>query len=239
MQRTIDQDRTIRPVTGLLGLEHPKEEETTLSDIQKIVDNINRDFALKTDVRDRTLKRSRELIGYCANAIRAIHRADHEQTDQLMSEAKKVAAEMIAEASQYPDIYHAGYTQDALKELAEASITRAFLLDKPLPTPAELEIENAAYINGMAETVGELRRYALDALRRGKVETSERMLELMDEIYTGLVTVDFPSAITSGLRRQTDIVRSILERTRGDVTTAIRQEAMKQALAAFETRVNG
>jgi len=209
-----------------------------VSDIQAIIQEINQDFSSKTVVRDRTLQRSRQLIAHCANAIRAIHRSDIEQADQLLAMAKEIATEMIAEAQQFADIYHAGYTQDALKELAEAYLTQAFIQGKPLPAPGDLQIENAAYINGLAETVGELRRYALDALRRGRVEVSEQMLDLMDEIYTGLVTVDFPAAITSGLRRQTDIARSILERTRGDVTTAIRQEAMKQTLAAFELRVN-
>jgi translin len=210
-----------------------------LTDIKTLIDEINLDFAAKTEVRDKTLRRSRELIGYCANAIRATHRHETDQTDQLLDTAKSVAAEMIAEAKQFPDIYYAGYTQDALKELAEAYLTQALILERPLPTPESLRVENAAFINGLAETVGELRRYALDALRRGKVETSERMLDLMDEIYTGLVTVDFASAITGGLRRQTDIVRGILERTRGDVTTAIRQEAMKQSLATFEKRITG
>jgi translin len=124
-----------------------------------------------------------------------------------------------------------------MKELAEAYLTRALILSEAPPTPAELDAENAAYINGLAEAVGELRRYALDALRRGDVKESERMLDLMDEIYTGLITVDFPAAITSGLRRSTDVARSIIERTRGDVTTAVRQETMKQALTTFEQRV--
>jgi len=124
-----------------------------------------------------------------------------------------------------------------LKELAEAHLTRALILNSPLPAPGDLGIENAAYVNGLAEAVGELRRFALDALRRGEIAASERALDLMDEIYTQLITVDFPSAITRDLRRKTDIARSILERTRGDVTTAIRQEAMKKALATFEERV--
>lgn len=208
-----------------------------LSEIQQIIETINQDFTIKTEVRDKTLTRSRQLIAHCANAIRATHRADAGQADRLLATAKEIAAEMIAEARQFPDIYYAGYTQDAMKELSEAFITRALLMGQPLPTPAELDAENAAYVNGLAEAVGELRRYALDSLRRGDVPTSEQMLELMDEIYTGLITVDFPSAITSGLRRTTDIARSILERTRGDVTTAARQEAMKKAMANFEARV--
>ena len=164
--------------------------------------------------------------------IDAVHRVRN-----LSGRPMTEVAEMLAEARQFPDIYYAGYTQDAMKELAEAYLTRALILSEAPPTPAELDVENAAYVNGLAEAVGELRRYALDALRRGDVKESERMLDLMDEIYTGLITVDFPSAITSGLRRSTDVARSIIERTQGDVTTAVRQEAMKQALTNFEQRV--
>ena len=144
---------------------------------------------------------------------------------------------MVADAQQYRDVYFAGYTQDALKELAEAHITRAVVLAEPLPTPESLQVEYAAYLNGLAEAAGELRRFALDALRRGKVPQAEKILGCMDDIYGVLVTVDFPDAITNGLRRTTDMVRGVLERTRGDVTTAARQEAMKAALAEFEQRI--
>jgi len=208
-----------------------------LNNVHEIINRINRDFTVKAEIRDRTLKRSRELIRYCANSIRATHRNDDEEATALLQSAQSIAAEMTAEARQFPDIYFAGYTQDALKEYSEAHLTHALILGQTLPTPQDLDVENAAYVNGLAETVGELRRYALDALRRGEVATSEKMLDMMDEIYTGLLTVDFPSAITRGLRRNTDIARSILERTRGDVTTAVRQEEMKQALQAFEAQV--
>lgn len=206
-------------------------------DIQNIIDEIKQDLTGKSEVRDRTLQRSRELISYCARATQATHRADRAEATRLLSAAQDIADVMIAEAHQYSDVYHAGYTQDALKELAEAYLTRAFILDDPIPSPGELGLENAAYLNGMAEAASELRRQVLDALRRGDIALSERLLALMDEVYTHLMTVDFPSAITGGLRRNTDMVRGVLERTRGDVTTAVRQEALKQALEAFERRV--
>ena len=205
--------------------------------LEEIIQTINDEFSAKSAVRDATLTRSRQLIKHCANAIRATHRREPDAADSLLQQADAIAAEMVADAKQYPDIYFAGYTQDALKELSEAHLTRALILNSPLPTPQSLGVESAAYVNGLAETVGELRRYALDSLRRGDVTASETMLDLMDEIYTMLITVDFPSAITRDLRRKTDIARSILERTRGDVTTAIRQEKMKTAMAAFESRV--
>ena len=204
--------------------------------LQSVIDTINQAFEAKSEVRDRTLSRSRELIRYCANSIRATHRSDDTQAYQLLQTAREAAAEMIAEVEAYPDLYFAGYTQDALKELAEAHITRAIILEEPLPTPEELNVEYAAYLNGLAEAAGELRRFALDALRQGEVGQAEKILGHMDDIYSVLVTVDFPSAITSGLRRTTDMVRGVLERTRGDVTTAVRQEAMKAALKQFEQR---
>ncbi len=205
--------------------------------LQTIVDEINQAFEAKSAVRDRTLRRSRELIRYCANSIRATHRGDDAEAQTLLQTARQAAAEMVADAQEYPDLYYAGYTQDALKELAEAHITRAIILEKTLPTPQTLNVENAAYLNGLAEAAGELRRFALDALRRGDVPQAEKMLSRMDDIYSVLVTVDFPSAITGGLRRTTDMVRGVLERTRGDVTTAVRQEAMKAALQHFEQRI--
>lgn len=205
--------------------------------LQDIIDTINQAFEAKSVIRDQTLSRSRELIRTCANSIRATHRGDDKEARSLLEHARTVAQQMSSEAQTYPDIYHAGYTQDALKELAEAHLTRAVILGEPVPGPDELGVEYAAYLNGLAEAAGELRRFALDALRRGQVGRSEKILSHMDDIYSMLITVDFPSAITGGLKRSTDMVRGVLERTRGDVTTAVRQEAMKAALHNFEQRM--
>ncbi len=210
-----------------------------MKNLPTIIDTINQTLELKSQVRDRTLSRSREVIRYCANAIRATHRQDRDEAQALLDTARQSAEEMIAEARTYPDVYHAGYTQDALKEFAEACLTQALILEEAeLPTPESLKVEEAAYLNGLAEAGGELRRFALDALRRGDVPQAERLLESMQDIYSLLTTVDFPNAITGNLRRNTDMVRGVLERTRGDVTTAARQEAMKAALQAFEQRLS-
>lgn len=208
-----------------------------MQQLQTIIDRINQTFEAKSTVRNDTLTRSRELIRHCANSIRATQRGDDAEAQALLQTARDVAATMVADAQSYPDVYYAGYTQDALKELAEAHITRAVILEEPLPTPEALKVEYAAYLNGLAEAAGELRRFALDALRRGEVPLAERILGHMDEIYSVLITVDFSDAITGGLRRNTDMVRGVLERTRGDVTTAVRQEAMRAALQHFEQRI--
>jgi translin len=227
-------DENVLGPSAVVGL---FSKERRLQELQPIIDRINQTFEAKSAIRNDTLARSRELIRHCANSIRATQRGDDAEAQTLLQTAREVAAEMIADAMQYPDVYHAGYTQDALKELAEAHITRAIILQEPLPAPEALQVEYAAYLNGLAEAAGELRRFALDALRRGDVSLAERILGNMDDIYSALITVDFSDAITGGLRRNTDMVRGVLERTRGDVTTAVRQEAMRAALQQFEQRI--
>lgn len=208
-----------------------------MEDLQVTINAINNAFEAKSAVRDETLARSRQLIRHCANAIRAVHRGDTVEANSLLETARRAAGTMVAGVADYPDLYFTGYTQDALKELAEAHITLALVTGQALPTPEMLNLEPAAFLNGLAEAVGELRRFSLDALRRGDVPMAEQLLQKMDDIYSQLITIDFPDAITGGLRRNTDMVRGVLERTRGDVTTAVRQEAMKTALQKFEESV--
>lgn len=208
------------------------------SRLEEIVERIREDWSRKNAIRDLTLARSRTLIRFCANSIRATHRHEWELARQLLAEARQAADTMREEAGAYSDIHDAGYTQDALKELAEAAILLAFVTDEPIPDPDEMGIGYAAYLNGLGEAVGELRRYALDSIRRGEVGESERLLDLMDEVYTYLVTMDFADSLTGGLRRTTDMVRGVTERTRGDLTVAVGQERLEASLRAFERRLD-
>jgi translin len=137
----------------------------------------------------------------------------------------------------FPDLFYAGYTQDAIKEFTEASITFALIQGLDLPSPEDLAVETATYWNGLAEVVGELRRRCLDILRQGYSDEAERLLVCMDEIYTHLVTMDYPDAVTQGLRRQTDLVRNIVEKTRGDLTLSLRFQLMEHALIEHTDRL--
>jgi translin len=206
--------------------------------LQGIVERIRADWTRKNEIRDTTLARSRTLIRHCANSIRATHRREWDEARRLLAEAQAEADTMRSEASAYADIYAAGYVQDALKELVEAASTLALVTGKQLPDPDEMGIGYAAYLNGLGEAVGEMRRYALDSMRRGDLTESERILDVMDEVYTYLVTMDFTDSLTGGLRRTTDMVRGVTERTRGDLTTSVRQELLGQALEQFEARLN-
>ena len=188
--------------------------------------------------REQALSMSRALVRQCANAIRAVHRAEFEDAEQQLREATRLVRELRDALGEHPSLLYAGYTQDALKEYAEAALVYAFLKDEAPPAAAMLHVDPAAYLNGMAEAASELRRAILDGLRHGEVERGERLLGIMDDVYSLLITVDFPDAVTGGLRRATDALRAVLERTRGDMTAAIRQEQLTRALEAFERQVS-
>ena len=202
-----------------------------------VVDAITREMEGFSRVRDDMLVRSRSLIRDCAHSIRAMHRHELEEAERMLAAARQDARAMVEPLAEYPDLYHGGSTQDALKELVEAHLLYAFITGGPLVTPEELGVTGATYLKGLTEAATEMRRFALDLMRQDRVEEAATYLEKMDEIYSLLVTVDFPDAITKGLRRQTDVLRGVLERTRGDLTTAVRQEKMQAALRRVEERL--
>jgi translin len=187
--------------------------------------------------REQALSAARALTRQCANAIRAVHRGAFGEADGLLQQATQTARGLRESVRDQPALLFAGYTQDALKEYAEAALVYAFLHGDPPPGPALLHVEPAAYLNGLAEAASELRRAILDGLRHGQVARAETLLAAMDDVYSMLVTVDYPDAVTGGLRRTTDALRAVLERTRGDVTAAIRQDQLTAALAAFEQKI--
>lgn len=198
---------------------------------------VHQAFEIRTQARDRALAQARQLTRYAAHAIRAIHRNERKQAEEHLQQAHRLVETLQQELQPYPELYFAGYTQDAIKEYCEARITAAIILDHPLPLPEELNVEVPTYVNGLAEVPGELRRRVLDILRQGYSEEAERLLGAMDEIYALLVTLDYPDAVTNGLRRQTDLVRGIVERTRGDLTLSLREEKLKQALQEVVNRL--
>jgi translin len=188
----------------------------------------------KNAAREQALRWSRELVRTCANSIRAVHRHEFASAESLLAEAHGLNEQICRALADHSDLYWAGYVQDAQKELVEASCTFALVRGEPLPDPVALGVAPAPFLNGLAEAVGELRRYTLDLLRRGEAEGCERLLNAMDDIYSLLVTLDYPDALTGGLRRSTDNARGILEKTRGDLTLALRQEALVEALRSAE-----
>ena len=184
--------------------------------------------------REQALVISRRVIRNSANAIRAVHRNDFAEATRLILEASGLLTETDRIRTDNPEIYYAGFLSDARKEFTEANITLAVISGGDIPDAEKLGVDPPAYLNGMAEVIGELRRYILDSLRSDDIGRCEEFMELMDEIYGILVTVDFPEAVTGGLRRSTDAMRGVLERTRGDLTISLQQRRLEQRLAERE-----
>lgn len=209
-----------------------------MSKLETIAERIRQNFDIRTSKRDEALKQARQLTRACSLAIRAVHRDDKEAMEANLTEAQNLADRLRDELKGHPGLFFAGYTQDSLKEFVEANVTCALIQNQALQTPEDLGVEDATYLNGLAEVVGELRRRTLDILRSGYSEEAERLLGHMDEIYAVLVTMDYPDAITSGLRRQTDLVRGIIEKTRGDVTFSLRGQQLTEAIRGLSSQLD-
>jgi translin len=208
-------------------------------DLDGIAEDVHARFAERMRARERALPVSRTAIRSCANAIRAIHRRDFDLAHRLMDEAKAAIDEGLEAVRDQPEIRYAGYLQDAQKEYAEARVTEAVVTGSPTPSPDDLGVEDAPYLNGVAEAIGEARRHALDLLREGRVSDGEAMLSAMDDLYAVLVTMDYPDAITGNLRRSTDVARTLIEKTRGDLSVARVSQDLHDALDRHARQLRG
>lgn len=206
--------------------------------LDAIADSIRLSFTEKDAAREKALPLSREAIRHCSLSIRAIHRQQFGEAETELVKAKSLVDEAEASINACDELANTAFFRDAQKEYAEGRITLAIITGNPPPTPEELAVDSAAYLNGMGEVVGELRRYVLDGLRRGNMSRAEELLSVMDAIYEVLVTMDFPDAITGNLRRTTDMVRGILEKTRSDLTLSLQQKRLEERLGVLNERLD-
>jgi translin len=205
------------------------------------LDDLTRDLHTRFDAtvaaREQALPAARRSIRASANAIRAIHRGEFDRADELIAASGDALRAGLDAVTDYANVRYAGYLQDAQKEFAEAHVTRALVAGEPLPGPQELGVEDAPYLNGIAEAIGEGRRHILDLLRAGEVERGQAMLDVLEDLYGVLITIDYPDAITLNLRRSTDVARSLIEKTRGDLAIAAMQQGIERALDEHARRL--
>ena len=201
-----------------------------VEDLEIIAAKLRPCFAAEDEAREKALRSCRQVIRYSADAIRAVHRQEHDKARQLLDSAHELVQELNHDLARHGKLLHSGFIHDAQKEFAEGYITLALIAGEDLPKPRALGVSNAAYLDGLGESVGELRRYILDSLRRDDFSRCEELLTIMDAIYGILITMDFPELLAHGLRRTTDAVRGIIERTRGDLTVSLRQKNLEKKL---------
>ncbi len=208
-----------------------------MQNIEEITEALRSILDETNTVREHALKLSREAVRLAANSIRASHREDWEKACELKAQSRARVEETTKLLQNKLEIYYTGYVQDAQKEYAESELTYAIVREEPLPTQKELAVEPASYLNGLAEAIGETRRHVLDVMREGDLDRAEKILTIMDDVYYALITFDYPDAVTLGLRRQTDMVRGVLERTRADVTLLRNQRQLESAIQSAVDRL--
>lgn len=203
-------------------------------DLNGIGGKIRESLDAKHKAREIAIPRARQVIRSSSVAIRAVHREKFEEAQKHLDEAKSYLVQAQEALRNYPEIYFAGYLQDAEKEYSEGRLTYALVTGGPLPDPDELGVGYPPYLSGLGEAMGELRRHILDIIRRGKLTEGELFLTIMDDVYYFLISYDYPDALTPGLRRVTDLARSVLEKTRGDLTTTVRQHDLREVMERLE-----
>jgi len=207
-------------------------------DLNEYAAQIRERLDAKNAAREKGIVASRKAIRFCANSIRAVHRGEMDVARDLQAQARAELDHAREEMKDFPDIYFAGYLQDGEKEYAEALATYAIINGDPIPGPADCAVGDAPYLNGLSEVIGELRRHLLDIIRHGDLERGEELLNAMDDIYFILVSMDYPDAITGGLRRSTDVARSIMERSRGDLSLTIVQDGIRAAIEKHRAKLD-
>ena len=208
----------------------PAERDARRAELERLVGAVRDDLAHAHAAREVALPACRRAIRASGSSIRAVHRLEPDRAAALADEATAALREAQEALRDVPAVAHAGFLHDAEREVAEARLTAALVAGAPLPGPGELVVDGAPWLKALAEAASELRRHTLDRLRDGDLTRAESLLGAMDDAYDVLVTVDFPDALTEGLRRTVDALRAVVERTRGDVTTTVVQERLRRAV---------
>ena len=205
-------------------------ERSSSLDLDALESSVRRELDGKMAAREAALKNTRPIIQHSSKAIRALHRGEVDAAEDHLRQIRELIEEIEGPLAEHTDIYHAGFFYDAVKEYAEAALTMALVTGQPLPLPEDLGLHAVPYLKGLGEAVGELRRRMLDQMRIGNLDDAEATFGDMMVIHELLAALDYPDGMTSGLRRTTDVARSLIERSRADLTTTIVQERLRQRL---------
>lgn len=204
----------------------------------ELAEEISRHLEEKDQAREEALALTRVVVRRSGAAIRSVHRGELDRALDLADRAGEDLAAILNLLKEHPDVRYSGLVDGAEQEYAEARIVYALITEERMPTPQEVGVEMTSYLAGLGDAVGELRRHILDLIRLGRPEEGEVHLAAMEEIYHLLMSLDYPDAVTKGMRRKGDVARSLLDRTRGDLTNAIGQRRLEAELKEVEERLN-
>jgi translin len=205
-----------------------------MENLYEIIDDIEQHLDDKDAIREVALKSSRAITRLATTATQGIHR--NKNVDEVFKDARNEASRLRSLCQEHPDLLHSGFVQNAFQELCEAAILLAVIKGEQLPIPKELGATDTSYLLGMADTIGELRRFTLECLRQGEVENASQYLEKMERFYEVLLRFNYPNALVS-IRRKQDIARSLIEKTRGELTVAVRGRTLEKKIDDLQKKI--
>ncbi|MHA1579952.1 MAG: hypothetical protein ACTSUQ_10030 [Candidatus Freyarchaeota archaeon] len=215
------------------------DEPVKSTDLENIILRIVRFLDEQYELRESILTLSRDVVRLSGQAIRLIHRLNFDEAAQKIMEAKGKVREINKKIENHPAFQEKGFITSAYQEYTEACLLYSLLKDDRFVSFEELDVPCVPYLLGLGDLVGELRRHVLDSLRRGKIEKAESLLDLMEDVYLSLMSVDYPEAITSGLRHKRDVARSLVEKTRGDITLALQNRQLVEKIRSLSELLGG
>ncbi|MEM3536645.1 MAG: hypothetical protein QXF44_02590 [Candidatus Bathyarchaeia archaeon] len=208
-----------------------------MQSLKNVLRDIRKELKEKEKAREAIQKDMRKATSLSKQAILLIHQKRLKDARRLIAKAESIISKLNKASATYPDIIYSGLFDAAMQEYSEANIFLKLIEESRFVTPKEISVSHVNYVLGLADVIGEYRRMALDALREGNVEKSEKCLQIMDEIYMELMAMDEAYMLVPGLRRKCDVARKIIETTRGDVTQEMRRDKLEKYLKRFEKRL--
>ncbi|MFO7945466.1 MAG: haloacid dehalogenase [Armatimonadota bacterium] len=205
-----------------------------LEGIEETAEEIRKELNALHEARETAYSKSRDIVRSSSISIKSVHREEFDRARDALEETREMVQEMHTALADAPGLSYGGFVADSEKEYAEAAITLACVTGETIPTHDDLNIPGAAWLNGLAEVVGEFRRHVLDMIRTNNLDRAEKFLGAMDDIYQVIMSFDYPDAIALGLRRRSDAARGMVERSRGDLTNALRQASLEKRLKELE-----
>ena len=202
--------------------------------LKSILEKIQEELRKREGVREEVQKDMRRATRLSKQAILFTHQERFEDAKNLLEEAGRIFSKLREASKGHPDLFHSGLVSAAFEEYAEAYTLLMLIEEDRFIGPEELGIPVISYVLGLGDVVGELRRRALDSIRKGKVEAAEKCLETMEHIYSELSAMDDAYLLVSGLRRKCDVARRLIEITRGDVTIEARRSALERSILKLE-----
>ena len=205
--------------------------------LKEFLEKIQEELSEKEEVRDDVQRDMRKATRLSKQAIQVTHQERFDDAKDMLKEAKTLFAKLRGTAEDYPYLFYSGSVGAAFEEHAEANILLTLIQEDRFPSPKEIDVPVTPYLLSLGDVIGELRRRALDLIRKGNVEAAEKCLERMEHIYSELTALDDAYVIVNGLRRKCDVARRLIEITRGDITIEVRRNALENSISKLEKKI--